>query len=388
MTVSIWQADDTQPVREVDFLVVGAGLVGCAVAYFAGQAGRQVTITEMRDVALGASSRNAGFMITGLDTYYHTAAEHYGADASRELWKLSLQTHAFWRQIAAGGGVRINDCGSMLLAESAAEAREMELSARALHADKIDVHYHSGDPLKRGYFAAIEQPGDGAVHPYELALAVLKASGAELVSNNELYRIEQNDADTVTVYTRQVRFIARHVMLCTNAYSIHIDPYFIGRIIPTRAQCLVTAPLKDPAIFNTCGYSDYGFMYYRTTFDGRLLIGGGRKQNKALEHDTTDDRTTEPVQRILDAYLRDRFPDVTEPVERRWAGIMGFTPDGLPMVGALPGKPGVGFAVGFNGHGLAMGAGTAERAVDFLLNGTDPGPVRASRLDNVPGAVV
>ena len=75
MSVSIWQANGTQPVREVDFLVVGAGLVGCAVAYFATQAGRHVTITEMRDVALGASSRNAGFVITGLDTYYHTSTE-------------------------------------------------------------------------------------------------------------------------------------------------------------------------------------------------------------------------------------------------------------------------------------------------------------------------
>lgn len=60
MTVSIWQAEGTQPVCEVDFLIVGAGLVGCTAAYFAQQAGRQVTITEMRDIALGASSRNAG----------------------------------------------------------------------------------------------------------------------------------------------------------------------------------------------------------------------------------------------------------------------------------------------------------------------------------------
>ncbi|HLV37084.1 MAG TPA: FAD-dependent oxidoreductase, partial [Spirillospora sp.] len=89
MTVSIWQADGTQPVREVDFLVVGAGLVGCAAAYFAAQAGRQVVITDARDLALGASSRNAGFMITGLDTHYHRAIERYGADTVRELWALS-----------------------------------------------------------------------------------------------------------------------------------------------------------------------------------------------------------------------------------------------------------------------------------------------------------
>ncbi len=380
MTVSIWQADDTQPIREVDVLVVGAGLVGCAAAYFAAQAGRQVTITEMRDVALGASSRNAGFMITGPDTYYHRAIERYGHAAVRELWALSAQTHRTWREFVKDGSVRLQDCGSMLLAESADEAKELETAARALQADGIEVEYHARDPLRRGYFAAIEQPWDGAVQPYELTVAVLKASGAELIANNELYAIRQDTREQVTVFTRQYRFQARYVLLCTNAYSIHIDPYFAGRIIPTRAQCLVTAPLKDAAVLNTCGYSDYGYMYYRVTFDGRLLIGGGRKQNKALEHDTTDDRVTEPVQRILDAYLRDKFPDVDAPVDRRWAGIMGFTPDGLPLVGTLPGRSRVGFAVGFNGHGLAFGAGVAERAIDMLLNGTDPGVLRASRL--------
>jgi glycine/D-amino acid oxidase-like deaminating enzyme len=381
MTVSIWQAEDTQPVREVDFLVVGAGLVGCAAAYFAQEAGRNVVITEMRDVALGASSRNAGFMITGLDTYYHHAIERYGAAVTREIWKLSERTHRFWRERAAEGGVRISTCGSMLLAESAEEARDLEAAARAANADGIEVEYIDGDPLRRGYSAAISQPWDGAVQPYELAQAVCKASGAELVANNELYRIDADEAgETVTVYTRQYRFVARHVLLCTNAYSVHIDPYFVGKVIPTRAQCLVTAPLTTGPVLNTCGYSDYGYMYYRDTFDGRLLIGGGRKQNKALEHDTTDDRVTDPVQRILEAYLREKFPDVDAPIERRWSGIMAFTPDGLPLVGTLPRKPRVGFCIACHGHGLALGAGTAERAVDMLLTGANVGAVNAARL--------
>src|SRR5215207_2281027 len=131
MTVSIWQANDTQPIREVDFLVVGAGLAGCSAAYFAAQAGHQVVITDMRDVALGASSRNAGFMITGLDTYYHQSIERYGHDVSQELWQLSARTHRFWREIAQqDGGVRMWSCGSMLLAESKEEAKDLELAAR------------------------------------------------------------------------------------------------------------------------------------------------------------------------------------------------------------------------------------------------------------------
>lgn len=380
MTVSIWQADGTQPVREVDFLVVGAGLVGCAAAYFAAQAGRQVIITDARDLALGASSRNAGFMITGLDTYYHRAVERYGADTVRELWALSRTTHGYLREFIRTGGVPIDDCGSLLLAETPEEARELEQAARAMQADGLDIIYHSRDPLERGYYAAIEQPQDAAVQPYQLVQAIFQQSGAELVASNEVYHIEQTSPECVTVATRQVNFQARYVMLCTNAYSAHLDPYFAGKVIPTRAQCLVTAPLANGPVLNTCGYSDYGYMYYRDTFDGRLLIGGGRKQNTWLEYNTSDDRVTDPVQRVLEAYLRLRFPEVDAPVERRWAGIMGFSVDKLPLVGTLPGRPRAGFAVGFTGHGLALGAGTAERAVDMLLNGANPGAVSAARL--------
>lgn len=380
MTVSIWQADDLQPVRETDVLVVGAGLVGCTAAYFARQAGRQVTITEMRDVALGASSRNAGFMITGLDTYYHQAIERWGHSVVREIWALSVKTHRYWRDFAQQGNVQISECGSLLLAESAEEAKDLELAVRALQADGIDGQFHSIDPLHRGYFAAISYPWDGAIQPYNLVRSIWELSGAELINNNEVYAIKQDTPELVTVYTRQYIFQSRHVLLCTNAYSPLLDPYFVGKVIPTRGQCLSTAPLKNGPILNTCGYSDYGYMYYRDTFDGRLLIGGGRKQNKPLEDNTTEDRVTEPVQRILEAYLREKFPEVEAPVERRWAGIMGFSVDGIPLVGILPDKPRVGFAVGFTGHGLATGAGVAERAVDMLLNGTDPGAVNAARL--------
>lgn len=380
MTVSIWQADDTQPVREVDVLIVGAGLAGSAAACYATQAGREVVVTEQRDIALGASSRNAGFMITGLDTYYHRGIERYGHETVREIWALSAQTHRFWRETIKNSETPVgyDECGSLLLAESEDEARDLEQAARALHADGIGVIYHNYDPLRRGYHAAIEQPWDAAVQPYELARAAFAQSGAELVANNELYGIRQHKPDTVTVYTRQFRFVAQHVLLCTNAYSPHIDPYFADKVIPTRAQCLVTAPLDKPVV-GVCGYSDYGYMYYRDTFDGRLLIGGGRKLHKTLENDTSDDRITEPVQGELDKYLHAHFGDVTAPVERRWAGIMGFTPDGLPLVGSLPELPNVAFAVGFNGHGLALAAGVVERAVAFMLGGAHPGVFDAER---------
>ncbi len=382
MTVSHWQiAEQTQ--REVDFLVVGAGLVGSAAAFFARQAhGRAVVITDARDVGMGASERNAGFMISGLDIYYHRAIEEYGHDAARELWALSKRSMALWREFigASPFTVPIDNSGSMLLAESAAEAKELELAAAALTADKIEIEFYSKDPLRRGYYAGIEQPLDAGLQPYLLAKSVMAQSGAELIPNNELYRIEQDDEESVRVYTRQYLFEARHVLLCTNAWSPAIDPYFVGKVIPTRAQCLATEPL-DHVPVPYCGYSDYGYMYYRSTFDGRFLLGGGRQHYKGEEDNSTEDRLNANVQAFLDRYLARYFPDVTAPVAQRWSGIMGFSVDGLPLVGTLPGKSRVGFAVGFTGHGLAMGAASAERAVDKLLNQVSAGAVDAARFD-------
>jgi glycine/D-amino acid oxidase-like deaminating enzyme len=380
MTVSVWQADGSQPIREVDFLVIGAGLVGCAAAHFAASAGKKVVIVDSREVGLGASSRNAGFMLTGLDSYYHRAIEEYGHAVTHEMWRLSLRTHAYWRDIIQKHRVPMISCGSMLLAETPEEAKDLETATRAMESDGLPAEYLPHDPLGRGYYAAIRQAHDAAVQPYLLTRAVFAESGADLVANNEVYAIRPFDAQTVEVETRLFRFRAAYVMICTNAYSAQIHPYFKGKVIPTRAQCLVTDPLPNSPILGTCGYSDYGFMYYRDTFDGRLLIGGGRKQNKPAEHDTMDDRVTDGVQRILDQYLVDRFPELLDVrVSRRWSGIMGFTPDGLPLVGTLPDLPRVGFAVGFNGHGLALGAGTAERAVEMLLAGRDPGAVSCLR---------
>jgi len=382
MTVSHWQQVN-QTHRDVDFLIVGAGLAGSSAAYFAGQVhNREVVVTDARDVGLGASSRNAGFMISGLDTYYHRAIEKYGRETAREMWALSHTTIAHWREFIKNSpfDVPLDNCGSMLLAESEEEAQELELAARALDEAKIEIDYHSTDPLGRGYYAGIGQPIDAGVQPYLLAKSVMEQSGAEVIPNNELYRIEQTDDKCVTVYTRQIIFHAQYVLLCTNAYSPMIDPYFIGKVIPTRAQCLVTEPLDDIPI-PYCGYSDYGYMYYRTTFDGRFLIGGGRNQFKTEEDNTTEDRLNHNVQVYLDQYIARFFPDVTAPVAHRWSGIMGFSIDGLPLVGTLPDKSRVGFAVGFTGHGLAMSAGTAERAVDMLLNRTSAGAVDVARLE-------
>jgi glycine/D-amino acid oxidase-like deaminating enzyme len=77
------------------------------------------------------------------------------------------------------------------------------------------------------------------------------------------------------------------------------------------------------------------------------------------------------VQHTLEQYLHEHFP-WTEglAVERRWSGTMGFSPDGRPVVGPVPGLDGSFFATGFTGHGMGYGF-RMGRLLAELATGTD-----------------
>src|SRR5256886_5646378 len=78
----------------------------------------------------------------------------------------------------------------------------------------------------------------------------------------------------------------------------------------------------------------------------RVFFFSSRRRHTRFDCDWSSDvcssDLTDPVQRVLESYLREKFPDIDAPIERRWAGIMGFSVDGLPLVGTLPDKPRVG----------------------------------------------
>ena len=86
------------------------------------------------------------------------------------------------------------------------------------------------------------------------------------------------------------------------------------------------------------------------------------------------------VQGVISNFVARYFPDIELRVSRRWAGIHGMTPDGLPIIGHLPDEPEVYFAVGFSGYGLLVGLVAGDRTVDLMLNGVDPGVLSVNRL--------
>jgi glycine/D-amino acid oxidase-like deaminating enzyme len=150
-------------------------------------------------------------------------------------------------------------------------------------------------------------------------------------------------------------------------------PELAGIVYPVRGQMLATEPLPDTVI-SLPTHSDHGFVYARPTADGRLAIGGCRSADLEAEY-TDAERPTAPVQAALERFMRDRMGLAGTHIAHRWAGTMGFSADLLPLVGELPGSPGLHVACGYSGVGNVQGFMCGGLLADRLLG--RPAPLAA-----------
>ena len=374
MTVSVWQ-EMPEPIQaEHDDVVIGAGIVGAYTATLLRERGRDVALVDARFPAAGASGRNAGFVLTSQREPYPVLIEQIGREAAREILTMVRENVLRMRLLADQFSIPLED-GAAHLAETRAEARELEGWARELEADGATVEFSYGDPYgSSGYMAMMQVENDFMVQPALLTEAIAATSGATLYDHNEIYAIEPA-GECVLVRGRRAHIRCRRVYVATNGYGCDLHPYLRGIVRPVRGQVTVTTPVER--LMDVAGITEN--HYFRQFPDGRLFIGGARAFFEAQEY-TAEDAITPDLHVNLVNYLRLWFPDVEFEVERQWAGIHGFTPDRRVAVGAFPDEERVVFAVGFSGYGNSIGLVAAERMVALALDGRDPGPLSAVRF--------
>jgi gamma-glutamylputrescine oxidase len=383
MTVGLWQTTINAPAtpQHVDTVIIGAGLIGSYLALKLRDEQRDVLVLDARHIAGGASGRNGGLLLTGVAHSYANACALYGREATRELWTLTVHNREAMIGWATKFGTPVRRCGSYILACTPNQAEELRESVGMMREDGFNADWHAEDPLRRNFLAGVCIPDDGAIQPAALTTALLKASGAGVREAAEVYTLE-SQADGVLVRARGGDVIAQRVVLATNAWTPLLVAEFEGAIVPGRGQVIATAPA--PEVLKQACYCDDGFEYFQQLPDGRFVLGGFR--NLAFDEERTyADHTTPTIQSALEAFMAEHFPElVNVPIERRWAGTMAFTPDGLPLVGRLRRDDRIAFAVGFNGHGLGLGIMVAERLLSELAGG-DAGMFAARRM--MPGAI-
>lgn len=355
--------------REVEVLVIGAGIAGVGAGLELARRGVDFNILERGRPACGASGRNAGFLMRGAADNYALACRQWGRERARELWRWSEDNLRLLRESGAAGATGFEDRPSCILALDEAEAAELRESVELMAADGFEVDWleqHDDDAWASGrVLGGLVNPHDAVCHPIELVRHLARPIEERIATGCEVLELRLDDG-AIEASTRDGLWRAQRVLLCTNAYAPGLAPQLAGLITPRRGQMLA---LDAPDVrVDFAYYANRGHEYVRAGPGGRVLVGGCRKLFAESEVGE-DDRACEPVQGALEGFAGEFFGR-SLPVCARWAGIMGFSATGLPLVGAIPGwDDRLWCCCGFTGHGMSLGFKTAKAAAEEMLGG-------------------
>jgi gamma-glutamylputrescine oxidase len=338
--------------EKTDVLVIGGGIAGTSLMHHLAKRRIGAVLVEARHLAFGASGRNAGFLLAGVADCYVEAVRIFGRSKAREVWQITDENHDRMIEAVAGTDVGHRRLGSATFASGDEERARLEESAQLLHDDGFEARWDG---------TTLFNPRDGEVNPAAVvgALAGRLRAGA-IREGVEVTEIVAAGAE-VSVRAGESECLAGIVVLATNGYTSRLLPQV--KIQPTRAQMLASAPLSR-VVCDLPTYSHFGYRYWRQLVSGELLIGGWRDTSMETEIGF-DDQPTDQIQEHLDRKLAEMVAGRAE-VTNRWAGIMGFTETGLPLVGPVDGMRNVYTCAGFNGHGMGFAFMSAKQLVESI----------------------
>jgi glycine/D-amino acid oxidase-like deaminating enzyme len=353
-------------------VVLGAGLAGLTTTLALLRPGRRIAVLETASVAAGASGADLGHVATGLGMPYTRAVARHGAESARTIWEWHREGHERLRgQLEA----LHDECGyrqrgGFVLARDRSEGLELADSEDALRDEGFPGEFLDHYMLEarfdvRGFTGAYWAADDGEVEPVALLGALAGAAvarGAELFEASGVEEVEV-DARGVRARTAGGEVSAVTAVVALGAQTPALFPALAPLLVAVPARRLVcpySSGLVLPSPVRTVG----GGLGWRLGQDFRIAAFG---EPAAL--------TFESLAGVLETHLT-----APSPPQGRWAGTLCTSPDGLPVVGPLPGTPLVAvLGLGALGHSWAMMA--AHWAADSLDRGTDAAPalLRASR---------
>jgi gamma-glutamylputrescine oxidase len=370
MTTSFWLDEPYEPRPplpgdvEVEACVIGAGVGGLSCARSLAQRGVETIVLERDVVAGGASGRNGGFLLAGMAAFYVDARERYGRDEARRTYASTLRAQEEIYALAVELGVAdaVRRTGLLRVSASEEEAEHVRRHVEALSDDGFPGELVEPDALpaalRRSFHNACLTEHDGALQPARWIRALAQAAeraGARIHDRTEVHGPVQ--AGAVETAAGTVR--ARHVVVAADGALAALVPG-----VPVRARRLhmvATEPVPERLV-DCPVYARYGYEYFQQPPDGRLLAGGFSDLDGEGSYTDRDEGSAAVWDRIA-RYLADDL-GVQAPITHQWVGTVGYSDDGLPVVGE---RNGVYVAGGYSGHGNVLGYLAGQQLADLIV---------------------
>jgi len=350
--------------------VIGAGVIGSAVAYELARRGASVQLIDDRPPGMGATQASAGMLAPFTEAKDRDEAFLDLAVRSLEMYDSFISGVVDASKMAIG----YRRTGTIDVASTAERMTSLRLVGQRLQARGVplwvldDAEARSEEPqLGDTVAGALLIPPHGYVNATDLTRAlVVAARGYEAHLIEARVRSISARDGIAQVETGRGSLSADVVVVAAGSWSGHID--IAGAkplpVRPVRGQLLHLASKATQLRRVTWG----DHCYLVPWEDGTLLVGA------TMEEVGFDEQTTVGAVRHLLAAACEVVPSIADAaVISARAGLRPGTPDALPVIGWSSVMPNVMYAAGHFRNGVLLCPLTAQLVADAILDGSiDP----------------
>lgn len=355
-----------------DSIVIGAGVIGSAVALRLAQAGQEVLVLERSIPGAEASSAAAGILGPQME-----------GGAADPLFRLGLESReaypAFAEELRALSGVDVGfrRSGLLLIAAAGEDPSPLEERLAWQRAEGLEVEALTGDEarslepaLSPGVAAALHFPREGRIDPRALSralpLAAARAGAHFRTAQVRALRIEGGRAVGVELADGE-GLASRAVVVAAGAWTSKVEGLALppGTIEPLRGQMVA---LEAPALdLERIVFSSGGYVVPR---GGGRFVAGSTMERAGFEKRVT----AEGALRILDQAIA-ALPSLAraEPTSF-WAGLRPCPVDGRPLIGATW-VEGLYLCSGHHRNGVLLTPISAKLLAEAVLTEAEPAPL-------------
>ena len=359
--------------ENTDVVVIGAGVVGCSVAWYLAREGVKVTILEREAIGSGASAHATG-SLSLLGAEFSPGASFQMAQASyAEFPQIVPELES-----ATGIDLLYQRRPSLRLALDDEEV-DLIKDLMAWQQPHVDMHWidaqeiRSIEPrLSHSIVGAVYEHESAQLDSYRFNLAL--ARGAELKGASILYRevtgLIASGSQISGVRTASGDVHCGTVVIAAGTCSRAFTPW-LGFPVPVRPMkgerlllnypgeplpVLISSPKRGHMISRTDGLTSVGSTGGRD-YDQKELFWG-----EEFDRQPTETARLELLQRAVDV-----LPDLERAeLVQQLAGSRPLSPDSKPIIGPVPGLEGVLLATGHTTKGIHLGPITGRIITDYI----------------------
>lgn len=360
-----------------EILVVGMGISGAMMAEALTGDGHDVVMIDRRGPLLGSTPATTALVQYEIDTPLSRLKLKIGHTDAGRAWRrsrlavMNLKAHVEALGIACDLAPR----PTLYLAGNELSGRTLQAEAEARRDAGLLSRYLTAKPLREEFGidrdGAILSHDNLALDPRKLTaglLTIARSRGARLYKNVEATGFEHAKGG-VSVATAEGPVIsASHVVLCTGYELMPFVPADNHQVISTWA--IATRPQKRnlwPQEAFIWEASD-PYLYMRATKDGRVVCGG---EDEEFQDEARRDALIAEKTAAIRSKLKKLMPGLDTEPQFAWAGAFGSTSTGLPVIGAVPGKPRIHAVMGYGGNGITYSRIASEIVSAAIAGRTD-----------------